>query len=192
MANVSAPFGLRPVRYRDGKPYLGQVNRYTHDSGDGTALYVGDPVIIAGNAGTNGYPTVIKATAGGGSYISGVVVGFEPQDQIPLKYGAASTTYDVLVADDPSLLFEIQEDSVGGNLAATNVAQNADWVAGSGGSTITGLSSVMLDSSTAATTNTLQLKIHGWDNEPSNETPGAYGRYLVSINLHQLNNTTGV
>jgi len=191
MANVSSPFGFRPVRYRDGKPFVGQVNRYTHDSGDSTALYVGDPVIAAGSASAGGYPTVVRATAGSGAYVTGVVVGFIPQDQIPLKYGAASVTYDVLVADDPDLLFEIQEDSVGGNLAATNVAQNADFISGSG-STITGLSGFMLDSSTANTTNTLQCRIEGWSNEPSNETPGAYGRYLVSFNLHQRRNLTGI
>jgi hypothetical protein len=34
-----------------------------------------------------------------------------------LGYGAASTTRAVLVADDPELLFEVQEDAVGGTLA---------------------------------------------------------------------------
>lgn len=192
MANVSAPFGFRPVKYRDGKPYLGQVNRYSVPASDSTALFIGDPVIIAGSATTGGVATVTRATAGSGAYVSGVMVGFTPSDPIPAnKHRLASTLVEIFVADDPNLLFEVQEDSVGGNLAVTNVGQNIDFVAGSG-STVTGLSGFMIDSSTANTTNTLQCRIEGFSDEGSNETPGAYGRYLVSFNLHQRNNTTGI
>lgn len=192
MANSNAPFGFRPVRYRDGKDYTGAANAYNCPASDGTALGIGDPVIIAGSAAADGLATITRATAAGGAYISGVVVGFIFTDPMPAtKHRLASTNMTVLVADDPDLLFEAQEDSAGGNLALTNVGQNIDMIAGSL-STITGLSGFMLDTSTAATTNTLQWRIEGFSSDPSNETPGTYGRYLVSCNLHQRRNLTGI
>lgn len=191
MANTNAPFGFRPVKYRDGKAYTGACNEYYHDSGDSTALYMGDPVILAGSSNSLGVATVVRATAGSGAYVSGVVVGFRPDTAIPLGYGAASTGYYVLVADDPDLMYEIQEDGVGGAIALASVGLNADFVAGSG-STYTKRSGFMLDSSTAASTNTLQCKIHGFSQDPLNETATAYAKMLVSFNLHQMNNTTGV
>jgi len=191
MASTSAAFGFRPVKYRDGKPYAGAANMYYVPSSDGTALYEGDPVILAGSADANGVPTVTRASAGGGAYTTGVVVGFVPlTTREQLSYRAASTAQYVLVADDPDLMFTIQEDAVGGSLAATNVAQNCDFVAGSG-STYTGLSGFMLDSSTANTTNTLQCRIEGLDNTEQ-DLGTTYQRILVSFNLHQRNNTTGI
>jgi len=191
MANVNAATGFSPVCYRSGAPYNGAVNTYYVPASDGTALYVGDPVIIAGSADSRGIPTITRATAGSGAYTSGVVVGFAPDpDNLTLTYRPASTARYVLVADDPNLLFAIQEDSAGGALAATNVGQNADFVAGAG-STTTGLSGFQLDSSTANTTNTLQCRIERLLNQEDNEI-GTNAKWLVSFNLHQSRNLTGV
>ena len=189
MGNTSAPFGFKPVRYRGGKNYTGAVNVYYVPSSDGTALGKGDPVIQAGSADTNGVASVTRASAGGGAYVKGVVVGFVPNQAIPYSYRPASTEMYVLVADDEDLIFAIQEDAVGGSLAATNVAQNCDFIAGSL-STYTGLSGFMLDSSTAATTNTLQCRIEGIDGTAGN-VGTTYQTILVSFNLHTNNNLTG-
>src|SRR3954470_23499873 len=125
MANTNAPTGLRPVRYRSGAPYNGACNTYSVPASDGTALFVGDPVIIAGSADANGVPTINRATAAGGAYISGVVVGFEPlRTDLTVLHRAASTLRNVYVADDPSLIFEVQEDAIGGALAVTDVGLN--------------------------------------------------------------------
>jgi len=188
MPNTSAPFGLDPIRYRDGKNYTGQCTRYYVPSSDGTALYKGDPVQLAGSADANGIPTVTRATAAGGNYFLGVVVGFEPDRQIPLTYRPASIGMYVLVADDPDLMFAIQEDAVGGALAVTDVGLNVDLIAGSG-STYTGLSGFLLDTSTKGTTATLQLKIEAID---ALDIGSTYQKALVSANLHQRNNTTGI
>mgnify|MGYP000311167172 CR=1 FL=1 len=59
------------------------------------------------------------------------------------------------------------------------------------GSTITGLSGAQLDTSTKATTNTLNLRIHGFVQRADNEI-GANAKVLVSINLHPFANTTGI
>jgi len=149
------PFGLRPVRYKSGAPYNGAANMYSVPASDGTALFIGDPVIIAGSGDADGVSTVTRSAAG--ARITGVVVGFAPVPGVTtdtglrLGYRPASTLDNVLVADDPALLFEANEDGVGGFLAVTNIGNNVDLVAGTG-STYTKLSGYMLDSSTAATT----------------------------------------
>lgn len=49
MANIDAPFGLRPIRHKSGAPYNGAVNPYYVASTYATALFIGDPVIrVAG------------------------------------------------------------------------------------------------------------------------------------------------
>jgi len=197
MTNANTPFGLRPVRHRNGAPYNGAANRYFVPATDGTALFIGDPVIIAGSADAEGVATVARATAAGGNYILGAVVAVEPSEGAGASgrdsptYRVASTDRYVWVADDPDIIYEIQEDGVGGALAAANVGQNIDVIAGTG-STITGLSAFQADSSTANTTNTLQLRIHGFVQRPDNVPGSANAKILVSINLHAQRNLTGI
>lgn len=181
MANANVAAGLIPVRYASGAPYTGACNRYFVPASDATALFVGDPVIIAGGADADGVPTVTRATAAGAGRITGVVVGVINSSTITGRSRPASTAGYVLVADDPNLLFEIQEDSVGGALAAADIGLNADLVAGTG-STVTGLSGFMLDTSTKNTTATLQLRIEGLVQRADNEV-GANAKALVRINL---------
>lgn len=189
MANSNAPTGFRPVKYRSGAPYNGAANMYYVPASDGTALYIGDPVIIAGSADANGVATVTRATAAGGNSLTGTVVGIVPSPTITTKYRPASTAAYVLVADDPNLLFECQEDAVGGALAAVDVGLNADMIAGSG-STVTGLSGFQLDTSTKATTATLQWRIEGFAPRPDNEI-GANAKVLVRINLPTTTGAAG-
>lgn len=183
MANSNAPTGLVPVRYASGAPYNGACNIYYVPASDGTALFLGDPVIIAGDSDTNGISTVTRATAGATNRVTGVVVGFRPSTTIVANgYRAASTAEYVYVSDDPNLLYEVQEDAIGGALPTTAVGLNADLIAGAG-STATRLSGWQLDSSTAATGATLQTRIIGFVVRRDN-TPGqANAKVLVRINL---------
>jgi len=182
MANANSAFGLKPVRYASGAPYSGAANRYYVPSTDATALFNGDPVIIAGSGDTGGVPTCTIATAAGAGRITGVIVGFEPTRTFEtLGYRPASTAMYVYVADDPNLLFEIQEDAVGGALAVTDIGLNADLIAGSG-NTYTKQSGWQLDTSTKATTATLQLRIDSFQQRVDNEV-GANAKILVRINL---------
>jgi hypothetical protein len=190
MPNTNNPTGLRPNRHRNGAPYNGAARRYFVPATDSTALYIGDPVVIAGSADADGIATVTKATAAGGAYMLGPVVSVEPITRDSTPYREASVARYVWVADDPDLVFEVQEDAVGGALAAVDVGLNADWIDGTG-STVTGLSAVQLDTSTKATTNTLQLRILGFSQRVGNEI-GANAKVLVSINLHALRNLTGI
>jgi hypothetical protein len=163
----------------------GGIETFSVPASDATALYVGDPVVKAGSADANGVATVTQAAAAGAgtSLISGIVVGFGPAaDGTVPKYRAASTAATVLVCTDPSMMFEVQEDAVGGALAAADVGLNADIIVAAGSST-TGRSGVQLDTSTKATTATLPLKIMGFVQRPDNAI-GANAKVLVKINTH--------
>ena len=181
MANANTPQGLRPVRYASGAPYNGAANTYFVPAADSTALFIGDPVIVAGSADANGVPTATRATAAGGALWTGVVVGIINTPTVTTTYRPASTACYILVADDPNLLFEVQEDAVGGALAAVDVGLNADLIAGTG-STVTGKSAFQLDTSTKAVTATLQMRIEGFVQRADNEI-GANAKVLVRNNL---------
>lgn len=181
MANANTAFGARPVRYASGAPYNGACKTYYAPTGEANAMYIGDPVIIAGSGDTDGVPTIALATAGTTNRITGFIVGFRPSSTIVANgHRLASTAEYVMVADDPDLLFEIQEDAVGGALAAVDISLNADLIAAAG-STATNLSGWMLDTSTKATTAGLQVRIIGFVQRPDNVI-GANAKVLVRIN----------
>jgi len=184
MANLNVAFGLKPVRMTHGGAYTGQCREYYVPASDGTALFVGDPVILAGSSDpTATAPSVTIATAAGGARMTGVVVGFRPDSTIVANggYRAASTAAYVLVCDDPDVLYEIQDDSVGGALAAADMGLNADLIAGTG-STVTKQSGWMLDTSTKATTATLQLRMYSLVDRADVEI-GTTSKVLVRPNL---------
>lgn len=195
MANASIARGLIPVRHRNGAPYNGASNPYYVPASYGTALYVGDPVItVTASSDSQGIQAVNLATAAGGNYISGVIVGmgWEGDPAIAVTrdmppYHLASTAGYVLVADDPDLLFEIQS-----NAAITSpVGRNAD-LASATGSIYTGYSGWQLSGSSLATTSTLQLRVIKPVIRQDNDSTLTNSKWLVAINLHASRNATGI
>lgn len=181
MANIDAPSGCRVVGSKSGY-HEGQLTRMVFLAADTTASFVGDLVKNSGTADANGVPSIAQCAAGDTPI--GIVVAMEPYPQnLELKHRQASTLRYALVNTDPNVLFEIQEDSVGGALAITNVGQNANVVVGAG-STTSGLSAMELDSNTAATTSTLVLHIEGLQQRPDNAI-GTNAKWLCSFNVHQ-------
>jgi len=157
MANADAAFGFRPIN-RDGSPYNGATLRCVIPASDGTATFLGDAVKLAGDSDT-GYPTVIQCAAG--DPVFGVVTGFDADpDGLGNQYRLASTKRFCQVVPVDSTYFEAQEDGVGGALASTDIGLNANFVVGSG-DTSYGKSAMEIDSSTAATTATLDLQPAG-------------------------------
>jgi hypothetical protein len=181
MANANVAYGLKPVKMADGSPFNAGTNLAYMPSSNGTALYIGDPVKLAGSADAAGVPSVTHCAAG--DTISGVVVGFQDAASMSLGYGAASTTRYPLLARGQDILFEIQDDGVGGALAAADIGLNADIIVAAG-SAYTRKSGVMLDTSTKATTITLPLRIAGISQRPDNAVD-TNAKVLVT-----LNNTT--
>jgi hypothetical protein len=187
MANADTPFGLRPVRYLSGAPYNGAVNHYSTAAGDSAAIFIGDPVTLSGTSQTiNGLVYADVDQAATGNIIAGVVVGVLPTNRESTIYRAASTQRILLVADDPNLVFEIQEVSGGTALAANDIGLNADFVVGTG-NTANGMSGVELNNATEAATATLDLLITGFVNRADNEI-GEHAKWLVRIGRHQFAN----
>ena len=96
--------------------------------------------------------------------------------------GSVNITQGKIVADvldDPNQLFIIQND---GTSAVTDYGKNADIVVGTG-STTTGVSANVLDTSSIATTAALNLKIVGLWDVPNNAV-GANAVVVVKINEH--------
>ena len=200
MANVDRAFGFRPVRYLSGAPYNGAFNRYELPVGESENVMIGDFVKLASSAPTEEYPAVERLAASGvvtSGVIVGCVVGFEvqgtalnagtPNMDVPL-YAREDVKKFLHVADDPALVFEAQEDSVGGAIAVASLGLNVG-INCAVGSTTTGASGMEIDSSSVDTTNTLPLQLMGRVARPDNEADTAEAKYLVRINTHAYHGT---
>jgi hypothetical protein len=190
MANQNTPFGLSPVEYLSGAPWNGQVRRYYIPSSDGNAFAIGDPVVIAGGADAKGIASVTLATPG--SAILGPIVGMGG-----LQYGGPSVdptnlnttvipatktkAYYVLVADDPNIIFEVQEIGTGTAFTAAEVGLNANLVAATNSGYLSGW---VVTNTTEAGTATLDVKLLGLSQRDPNNTFGAYAKWNVLINNH--------
>lgn len=191
MPNPNRPFGLRPVRYKNGAPWNGQATPYFVAAADATALFLGDPVVANGNSnsaaiGRGHEPgtlaSVIRAAATG--VILGAVVGVEPETRDSTVHRVASTARVVLVADDPNLIFHIQDDGAG-TPTADNVWNNALLTFATAGSAATGLSGAALSGASFATTQTHQLHMLGAARLPNNSVAEDFCIWEVLINTHQ-------
>ena len=97
------------------------------------------------------------------------------------------------VYDDPFQLYAVVADGTNTNRATAlaDVFVNCDMASVNNGSTATGRSSDMLDISTAATTNTLDVRIVGLDEDAANADYSAVGhQYIVRLNGHYNLNTS--
>ena len=137
MANVNQPKGFVPSRYQNANPYTGAFNTYCIPSSDVNQYNVGDAVktVVGGDA--NGIPNVTKAA--GTDAVRGVIVGYvvagvnNPSlvgvnldltlQNIP---ATKSKAYYVMVADDPDILFEVQDDGLSA-LTQTSANKNASF-----------------------------------------------------------------
>lgn len=196
MPNPNSPRGLIPYARSSGEPYNGAVNIYYVPPGNGTALFVGDPIAgLSNSSDANGVPAVGIAAAGGGSSILGSMAGIvNNAGQITIPLLQSSTVFlpagqaaYIAVADDPDLLFWIQES---GGMVAGASGRNADLVAGAGNTT-TGYSGWQLNSATLAATATLQLRIRRMLQEADN-AQGTNAKWLVRLNLSSITNPLGV
>lgn len=194
MANTNFPWGLRPVQNMGSATYSGKIMQFSVAAGYATAMFVGDPVVIAGTSQfINGQVFSDIQQAATGNVMAGVVVGFLAADRDSLVYRAASTQRIALVNIDPNALFEIQQVTGGTPLTANDIGLNANFVVGTG-STVTGQSGVTLDNTTEATTNTLDLKIVGMPSRADMDPGTAVGtgadasRFYVRINRHLFAN----
>ncbi len=200
MANVNAPRGLIPVADFSGAPYSGSINQYYHAAGDSQAIYIGDLVTATGTStfvnmggGVQSLANVAQSVTGG--VFQGVCVGVLPDPNLTSPrdsaiFARASTGCIVLVADDPDILCIAQDVNSGTPLTANDIQFNVNVLVNQV-STVTGMSGMVLDNTTEAGTNTLDLKIVGQYLVPNNElgtavgTGAAAGQWLVKLNRHR-------
>lgn len=199
MANAIAPRGLRPVRHLNGSPWNGQTEMFLIDSGNGTAVFLGDIVKQGGSAGiagqvvngmdVEGVATAVLAAGGtSGADILGVVVGFLPDPtDLTKKHRAANTSRVALVCTDPSVVYEVQEDAVGSNFVAADVGLLVAFTTTAGNAT-TGVSKMALDSSDLTATSGYPLKLLGLSKRVGN----AFGLSTTDAGWFEVMFNTGV
>ncbi len=194
MSNNNIPFGIRPIN-DNGTPWSGQGRMVSFAANDANNIFLGDPVVPTGVSDAFGVPIVTIATAGAAATVLGGFIGVcngpagsqkTLTRDMPVYRQASILNYG-FVCDDPNQLYAVQEDSLGGAMAAANGGfTNANLIAGSG-STVTGFSGWQLDSSSndGAANPTFQLRILGLLRGPDNAI-GDYAKWVVRLNLPAL------
>ena len=203
MATTAAPYGLRPVRSADGKPYAGATSQYLIDpAGEATNLFYGQVVII----GADGYIALatgtgadltsnsISGTTGVGGI--GVFVGCEYVNSsgqtVQAQYYPSGTAnggaIKAYVVDDPNVLFQAQLDGAG---AQTIIGTNTFFASAqttSTGDTAYGNSTSALDATVVTTAAAFRIVAHV---SPATD---AYPDVLVKFNpgAHQMTNNVGL
>jgi len=187
MANIDAPFGLKPIgKVGQNRDAQGLSEYSIAASAD--AIYFQDPVELA----ATGTITVAAASDALLGSLNGVFFtdATTSKPTYANHLNASNTATDIVgfVSDDPYERFEIQSD---GATAAADVGLNADIVYAAGSSPDY-VSQVELDFSDQKT-GTAQLRIIGISKDPDNNEAGSANVNLVTIiNEHQLKATTGI
>ncbi len=200
MAYADKPFGFRPIRHMSGAPYNGASRPYWVDSSDttGDGIYgIGDPVIQDGTSNTAAISvpgmgvfavgmlsgvTRVTAGQGSGNRVTGVIVGIGADTRDSLVYRADVTERLVWVADDPSLVFEVQAD---GAVTTASIGANSNIILSHATDTSTGRSGAEADA-TVETNAASQLKILGFVNDPENSPNSVGNRVEVIFCLHTM------
>jgi len=181
MANIDAPFGLKPISNLSGAPWNGATRR-CYVSATAGDLGIGDAVVWNG-AGSTAYPEVNEITAGDGNPIFGVIVSLEadPTNLERLYITSAGTGW-VNVCVDPNVIYEIQADGVVG---AEDIAANAPLILTHTVDTVTGISGTEMNSTTSTNASD-QLIIVGAPDREDNDTTLTHANWYVMINAHSL------
>ena len=192
MPNIDAAFGLRPYRMLGSGANTNGVSTYniqlTGTAGTSSVIYEGTPVIPL----ANGLVDIVGNANGGTVPLLGAFIGCNYTDlngkpTYSNKWPGtsavmANTAATALIAAHPDQLFLINCDAAAAN---SLVHANADFATATSGNATTGISSGELAVSTANTTNTLNLRIIGFEDTPANDDASAAGRLaIVMLNNH--------
>lgn len=192
MANINAAYGLRPYNMLgSGANTNGDsvfVIQTADTAGTSSAIYNGSPVIPL----ANGLIDIVGNANGGTVPILGVFIGCNYTDLTgkprwsPYWPGTASvkanTVATAMVVANPDAVFTINCNAAA---ADSLVHANANFATATSGNTTSGQSSAELAVSTADTTNTLNLRILGFEDIPSSNDATVAGRQaIVMLNNH--------
>lgn len=186
MANANKPSGLTPIGTLTGADWRGKLRRVQFASGDTVACFIGDRVKLTGTSDATGKLPVVAQCALTDAAI-GVLIGLEPngsdEGSLSKVHRLASTERTAFVAMGGDILYSVQEDSDGNNFEILEVGLNAEIVVGTG-SAVTGISASEIDSSSAAGTSTLAVRVHHLIDAPDNVL-GTNARWAVTLNDYQ-------
>ena len=202
MANANAAFGLKPIqKLGSGANSKGGGNytMYEIANGNTNKIYAGAPVIPL----STGFIDRVGAATGGSVSLLGVFGGCEYVSSSTGKLtfsnywpgSGADSNHPIkaIVYDDPMQLFSICSDASLTSEATLrgHVFANANFADAQSGSDTTGLSSAKLGVSTIATTNTLQMRIMGWQEDVENEDFTAAGIPVIVRLVNHFNAPNG-
>ena len=194
MAATATPHGASPVGSLVSCAYNAKVTHYKIKNAFGTSIFYGDFVKFGDD---NPNTTIQKDTGTTSATPIGVFLGCAYTDPTTKQfttnnfYPASTAADDIVayVASDPFLIMQMQSDEA---LTQDDLGKNVAIVQTAGSTTI-GRSRNAVDGSTAATTNTLPLKISDYVDGPDSAVGDSFTDVLVMFNVgHQLLNTTGI
>jgi hypothetical protein len=200
--SVDKTYGFKPVNRLDGLPYAGAIRQIPVAPAYATAILNGDTVKID----ANGYLVANSTTNSGDSV--GVLVGCQyvnanGQTVQGQFYPAAASTTSAMafgyVVDDPNAVFRVVatngQTTVPNPFTRAIVGANVA-ISVATGSTVTGDSYYGIDGTSAATTNTLPVRVidvvPDTATGPAGVSTTTYYEFLVKFNLHQYTDTTGI
>lgn len=178
MSSASAPFGLRPAYHPSGtiRPKVGSIT-----SGSANNVFMNSPCRIDLTTGD-----ILQAAAGAravGSFQGVQYVDSTGRFRVSNWWasGTVGTQVEAFYTDDPWITYQIQAN---GSVARSSLGAMGNWTALSG-DTLTGLSTVMLDTATLADT-IFGLQIVGLTPGPDNNWGDAFTIVDVQIAMHQF------
>ena len=192
MANQNGNYGFRPIQMQ-GAAYNGQgQSEYKIANGETQAIFQGDPVVLTAAG-------VVDLGNAAGAELIGIFNGCEYTDPTTSKPtwsnyypgGIAADDIKAYVIDDPNVVFEVKCNTSAAGQA--QVGSNANIATYSNGSTISGISNVALDATSFTTNAAANFRVVGLSTDVDNSDYSAANAAIkVKINLHALNDSTGI
>ena len=199
MANaLTGGYGLRPIGITGSGPNSTGPTQYEIASNNTDAIYHGGIVIplAAGVIGKTDQSVAPLGVLNGVEYVDSNTGKTVFSNYWPGSNNVSVDTnhpVKAFVFDDPMQLYVVAADGTNTDRATAqaDVFSNCDMASVNNGSTSTGQSSDMLDISSAATTNTLDVRIVGLYEDDANTDYSAVGhQYIVRLNGHFNSGTT--
>ena len=180
MSSVSQPFGLRPVYSPSG---VVRPTAYSILTGYASNILQNQPVKIVTSSTGEG---TIAAAAIGDRFI-GTFQGVEFTDtdgrrRVSNKWTASTAATDIVayVTLDPTIVYEVQSNAA---LNVADIGKQYDFTTIGTGSTVVGISQMMLDVASAAAN--AQVRLIGITPGPDNNWGDTYVIAQVQISEHQ-------
>lgn len=146
-------FGFVPIGTTDGADYHGKMRDVIID--DGANAFVGDMLIRGGTilAADKALRLTPAATAAAGNTLIGALVSIYPdftdEGSLTRNYHASGADGEGRICYGNDVVYAAREDAVADAISGLEIGGSVDLITGAG-NTITGMSGMSLDSSTAA------------------------------------------